>query len=68
LHLVGLTYQFILRMHGHTNINNLHVKFLTFFLTVVIPMCYTKLFKKYNFSQTQLFIVVNYAYGDMFQL
>jgi len=25
-------------------------------LTVVIPMCYTKIFKIYNFSQTQLFI------------
>jgi len=26
------------------------------------------LFKKYNFSQTQLFIFVNYAYSDMFRL
>jgi len=25
-------------------------------LTAVIPMCYTKIFKIYNFSQTQLFI------------
>ena len=33
-----------------------------FTLVVVIPMCYTKLFKIYNFSQTQLFIVVTHSY------
>jgi len=26
------------------------------FLTLVIPMCYTKLFKIHNFGQTQLYI------------
>jgi len=37
-------------------------------LTVVILMCCTKLFKIYNFSQTQLFICIIYAYSDMFRL
>ena len=35
-------------------------------LTVVVPSCYTELFKIYDFSQTQLFICISYAYSDMF--
>jgi len=31
-------------------------------------MCYTKLFKIYNFTETQLFIVGNYAYSKIYVL
>ena len=37
-------------------------------LTVVILMCCTKLFKIYNFTETQLFIVGNYAYSKIYVL
>jgi hypothetical protein len=43
------------------HLTNIFWETLWCILTVVIPMCYTELFKIYNLSQTQLFIVVNYA-------